>query len=227
MPNWCYNNLVVRGTEDDVDAFVKESDVECRGPLSFYGCVPMPDDLKVTSGSLEMGYDALYGDYQRLLDSPWIKKAGVTNQEELVAFLEKEKPVAMEAAETYKRNVDLYGYTTWYRWSIANWGTKWDAKSASVEKRFKGYVEYSFDTAWCPPEQWLLTTSEKHSRLHFVLQSRDEMMPECIFEAVIEGGQVLYTDQLSFPEPELKTAVRETALNATIIIAFIMGFAVA
>lgn len=39
-----------------------------------------------------------------------------------------------------------YGSKNWYDWSIANWGTKWDANSNSVEA-----TKVEFDTAWsCP-----------------------------------------------------------------------------
>ena len=38
----------------------------------------------------------------------------------------------------------------WYHWNIANWGTKWDASGASVERE-PGLVRFTFNTAWSPP----------------------------------------------------------------------------
>lgn len=43
---------------------------------------------------------------------------------------------------------ELYGKNNWYDWSIANWGTKWNAYYSSLDKA-NNIIE--FDTAWsCP-----------------------------------------------------------------------------
>lgn len=39
----------------------------------------------------------------------------------------------------------------WYDWSIANWGTKWNAYGQSIEQGFDGEAILTFDTAWSPP----------------------------------------------------------------------------
>ena len=47
---------------------------------------------------------------------------------------------------------EKYGDNTWYRWSIDNWGTKWNAVGTRVELN-GGSLYYTFDTAWdCPRE---------------------------------------------------------------------------
>lgn len=53
-----------------------------------------------------------------------------------------------------------FGYDNWYDWSVANWGTKWDAD---------GSVGFSpectvvrFDTAWAPPLEWLARVVALH-----------------------------------------------------------------
>lgn len=43
---------------------------------------------------------------------------------------------------------ELYGTNNWYDWSIANWGTKWNAYYSSVDAANNAIT---FDTAWsCP-----------------------------------------------------------------------------
>jgi len=56
------------------------------------------------------------------------------------------------------RNVQEFGYPSWYEWSIDNWGTKWDI-SEVPEEMFElnndgKTVTFSFDTAWSPPLEW-------------------------------------------------------------------------
>jgi len=51
-------------------------------------------------------------------------------------------------------NVSKYGYATWYDFNIANWGTKWDAYEISIEDFDDDSLTITFDTAWCPPEQF-------------------------------------------------------------------------
>lgn len=46
-----------------------------------------------------------------------------------------------------KRARELYGSNNWYDWSVANWGTKWNAQCSSFNHKNTLW----FDTAWsCP-----------------------------------------------------------------------------
>jgi len=38
----------------------------------------------------------------------------------------------------------------WYDWSIANWGTKWDAEGFHIYREGKDLIVMTFDTAWAP-----------------------------------------------------------------------------
>jgi hypothetical protein len=44
-----------------------------------------------------------------------------------------------------------HGTCSWYRWSINNWGTKWDATDPRILEEGGDYIVVSFDTAWGPP----------------------------------------------------------------------------
>jgi hypothetical protein len=42
---------------------------------------------------------------------------------------------------------------TWYEWSLAHWGTKWDTSAEGVEVETDGEsLVYRFSTAWSPPQ---------------------------------------------------------------------------
>ena len=65
--------------------------------------------------------------------------------------------------EQAKALQEKYGFTDWYSWALANWGTKWDTEAYDIpeieeevdddgNKLF--VVTVSFDTAWSPPTQF-------------------------------------------------------------------------
>lgn len=56
---------------------------------------------------------------------------------------------ALEAKQAVNR--EKYGYSTWYDFNVANWGTKWDVTDASVEVVDPNTLKASFETAWAPP----------------------------------------------------------------------------
>ena len=58
-----------------------------------------------------------------------------------------EKNDAIRAANRAK-----YGFESWYDWSIANWGTKWDVGNSQGINTWDDheFIAY-FDSAWSPP----------------------------------------------------------------------------
>jgi hypothetical protein len=61
---------------------------------------------------------------------------------------------AFANAEVKSDNMTKFGYESWYDWSIAHWGTKWDVGSDHGPEDYKpGDTEVFvyFDSAWAPP----------------------------------------------------------------------------
>lgn len=53
-----------------------------------------------------------------------------------------------DLGNAYLNNIITYGYDTWYDWSCANWGTKWNAYDTFINNEES---EIYFNTAWsCP-----------------------------------------------------------------------------
>lgn len=44
-----------------------------------------------------------------------------------------------------------YGFTSWYDWNIANWGTKWDLCDVIKTRIDANTIQLSFESAWSPP----------------------------------------------------------------------------
>jgi hypothetical protein len=78
-------------------------------------------------------------------------------------WLGKDTPeqAALEAKQ--KENLAIYGYKDWYDFCIAEWGTKWDAKTGDEDLPFTiedNKVTIYFDTAWAPPMNIYYTLEE-------------------------------------------------------------------
>ena len=46
---------------------------------------------------------------------------------------------------------DLKTGNNWYRWSVSNWGTKWNSKGAEITDESATHIQYIFHTAWDAP----------------------------------------------------------------------------
>ena len=62
------------------------------------------------------------------------------------------------------------GIPLWYDWSVANWGTKWNAyEVCSIYEQ-----GYSFWTAWSAPEQIFVALSERFPDVTITVEFADE-----------------------------------------------------
>ena len=51
-----------------------------------------------------------------------------------------------------KRLRKQHGHDNWYDWCVENWGTKWNSYDSEFIDEDEDRLEYSFNTAWAPPE---------------------------------------------------------------------------
>jgi hypothetical protein len=66
-------------------------------------------------------------------------------------FFGEGTPEQIELQRKQKENIINHGYSDWYSWSNANWGTKWEACEPYSVKHSDTFIFVSFDTAWSPP----------------------------------------------------------------------------
>jgi len=148
MPNWTGNTLTLQAECDEgrkaLAHFVQTAMVqgEGEGPrFSFEGHVPMPKALKIGGAP-----------FAKIKD-----EAGLMN-----ALKDLQNPELNEhQKESIAKNIQQYqnkkqlGYADWYSWSIAKWGTKWDACDPHVEEETEEKFLVHFNTAWNAPFMWL------------------------------------------------------------------------
>jgi hypothetical protein len=71
--------------------------------------------------------------------------------------------------------IKKYGADNWYDWCVdIGWGTKWGAYDAEAVQTTEGGLRFSFNTAWCAPWKWILTTSKMFPTLTFTDQWKNE-----------------------------------------------------
>jgi hypothetical protein len=185
MPNWCVNQVDIRGDEAEVAKLVEfvKTD-ECA--FDFRKIVPPPDTdrYRGTSssntficgcatesrviGKFEDGTDKygwFIGDVEVLFDG----KCPIHG-----------KPNTMNDPEN------------WYQWNIANWGSKWDAAEVWNERlddstaKVDGQTSYNFDTAWSPAEPVVAALAEQFPTLSITHRYCEAGMGY--------AGEVLYAD---------------------------------
>lgn len=124
----------------------------------------------------------------------WVREAGAESLEDVVALLERRDAdarktrdvlaVACQAAglkppEPTAERLALFqegeraaqalretGYANWYDWSVANWGTKWNAYEGHLTEE-AGEVIFGFDCAWSFPEPVFEALGERFGALIF------------------------------------------------------------
>jgi len=90
--------------------------------------------------------------------------------------------------ERSKELVKKYGADNWYDWHNNNWGTKWNAYDQGEVEEIDEGIRYRFDTAWCPPDAWIVTTSEQFPKLTFTNKWIEEDCHAGTF--VVQNGEV-------------------------------------
>lgn len=66
--------------------------------------------------------------------------------------------------EIAQKNIEKYGYPSWYEFCHSNWGTKWDICEPDILFSDNLLVEAVFDTAWKPPIKLLEKLFREHEK---------------------------------------------------------------
>lgn len=90
-----------------------------------------------------------------------------------------------EWRKNQQRLLKLYGATDWYDWSIANWGTKWNAYDVSANGN-----EVIFDTAWSSPFPVFVALSKKFLNLKIYVKYADEDIGRNCGHVLFRNGEL-------------------------------------
>ena len=214
---------IEEGDERSSNDIPRGKEPERRRIFSFEGVVPMPKSMRITSGTTtERGM--AYIDWKEngkakrvddILQYAWVKAEidGRWNQNkkrdrlcELIAKDDnfddyiKEGRMALE-------NIEKYGVKDWYDWSNRYWGTKWDACNPQIiddsldDNEWDEYfIHFSFDTAWCPPYEYLQALTKMFPLIRVTCSVEEES--EAFMGNIIgQWGQLVdNTTDINYPE---------------------------
>ena len=150
MPNWVYNALYCRGSEEDLDTLAAffEMDVENRSWNPEKG-----------TGDLVVEHVAFT---YMAMRNPFKEPYNVT----------REEYHSVKGFSDGKKSGDTAG--NWYNWNNVHWGVKWDAKADRVD-RYEGIISYHFESPWAPPDMdMLLDMSKKFPKIAFTHYFEEE-----------------------------------------------------
>lgn len=180
MPNHIQNRLEVRG-ENAKKVFDFIAGKESK--FDFNKIIPMPESLNITSGSFgEYGQHILFGKS----DITWLGDAEIRRR--VARLPEDEQKEVYELGKKYQANLVRYGHTTWYNWSIENWGTKWNAYQSPDERDTESTIY--FQTAWSGVPDLIIKLSEKFPDAEIVYDWADENTGYNVGQYRIKNGEV-------------------------------------
>lgn len=207
MPNHVTNQIIIVGTEDDIE-FVKQHMKSNDREFDFNRLIPMPESLGITSGSaVSNGVAVLLsrqGDHSKIDAIRNYNWAGTEDmsRSEFIDYLlsERGSSTNLEEAAIALANLKKFGHQDWYSWSIANWGTKWNAYDISeLDNGFQ------FDTAWSHPAPVIEKLVEFFPEITFKVAFADEDTGYNVGKYTVKGDEVIEED---FPEGGSKEAYK-------------------
>jgi hypothetical protein len=178
MPNHIMNAVEFIGEKQQVSEIIKHlSGKETDFDLN--KIIKMPEELNIldtSDGSLGLFIFYGIGDY-REFDR---KKQWFDNLDE------DRKNEIKELADKYISNLGKFGFTTWYKWSIANWGTKWNSYDSVVDGN-----TIVFYTAWSPPLPVIYEMSKQFKDVEIKIIYSDENVSFNTGKITFCNGEVL------------------------------------
>ena len=196
MPNNIANRLKVIGKDiNDIEDFLDFICGEDEGVIiDFNNIVPMPQCLKDTEESTR-SFDGVQYYLQQVGETELLKqlKPYFAPLKDFSSY-DKEKLEELYAiGERYYNNYKECGYFTWYKWSIDNWGTKWNAYETTTSdvNDENTHIIY-FQTAWNGVPDIIATLTEKYPDLTFDYAYADEDMGSNCGEGYGEDGEFTF-----------------------------------
>lgn len=196
MPNYVRNIIHFTGDKSEIQNMLKsiQDDEKGIGSIDFNKLIPMPESLEIECGSRTDKGIKMVKEFLQPIQQ--IGTPTVSTPNELEALLsahtaevpEQEK-AEWELGVKAAMNVLNYEHATWYDWSIANWGTKWNANCFD-EGEDGGEVDtIAFDTAWSAPHPVIEKLAELYPNIEMEHKWADEDLGNNCGESTYANGE--------------------------------------
>ncbi len=187
MPNHVTNRLEINADGETVKKvmnFLKGETDDNNMPcyIDFNNIIPMPKELlieKSSSGDLGMQY------LVAMQRKPFFFPDDLKAVQWVESLPEESRKEALQFGMLYINNRKKYGYPTWYEWSIATWGTKWNAYHQDFEEPNILW----FDTAWNGVPLLIQKLSEIFPDIEFDYAYADENLGFNVGRGIFQNGE--------------------------------------
>lgn len=188
MPNWCSNELTVSApSREEIEAFIARGK---SGDHVFVG----PFAQRSSSEEKEFDWGAFTPIQMEMLmrdDELFLDKRENKPCLSFHAFVPMPREVMLAPYDPNRLKEMAAQYPEWfsrfpnllsgYDWEHKNWGVKWGASDPCVGEAYEGSdgrwrVDYTFETAWAPPTDFMHSLAALYPTFTFDLSSCEEGM---------------------------------------------------
>lgn len=157
MPNHISNRLVVTAnSNEEITLFLdaiesEEMEHDKCLVIDFNKIIPMPEELRNTSASSDTDngiYYYLVQSNQRDMLKHLLYCPEFYSMDRFKTYSQNKLNELYAIGEKYVALYRKYGSKDWYDWSLANWGSKWNAYETYLEYIDECTVIIYFQTAW-------------------------------------------------------------------------------
>ena len=182
MPNWCYNEIRAKCSEEEAKQIMEE----IKGPngdVDYNSIIPMPITIPNYTVDETFLLECLAA-FCTIQNVPWPKMSIVKDlymKNMYSSYINKKYVVSRQQhdimyliGQLVYYNLTTNGYLSWYDWHLNNWGVKWNASNSEVDQ-YDGDLIISFDSPWWTPNRVLEQLSKKHPDVEFKVDLSGEI----------------------------------------------------
>lgn len=189
MPNWCYNNIAIKGKKNDVLAFINRGIENSAKAIEAYGdgTIPTPcDNLEDALETLKK-YGVTVCTKGGGWDTSTKQELGVVKEITMATF----RPIpttfleydttnhADKFKDEAKQQKATYGQVGWYDFNNNKWfGCKWNSELNELclgyNNNDEAILTFSAETAWSVPELWLQWIDKEFPNLYVFICATEE-----------------------------------------------------
>ncbi len=184
MPNHVTHICTVIGSSADIEAFRAKHLNGAEGrEFDFDTVIPRPESIRNTEAGTqaELWFFALTGTFAKTgkyaaknLRSYGCVPSHINTAVELQEWLEKTSPDTRKHGEAAMAALRETGFSDWYDWCCAKWGTKWGTYHVEIRECADTALTFKFETAWSFPRPVFEKLARLHPGLIFDVKSFDE-----------------------------------------------------
>jgi len=197
MPNWCYNQLEITGSNEEMARFYEAF----KGHHPYYPTHKSefsPDNKRLDPKPLPTETCAEYNKrakaehfaapktrcFNALYPVPDEVLTWGYDGHDLPGYVYPDLFVLLEDTKSKGQTMDGY------HWCVAHWGAKWDISDNEMDIfESDERAQYGFDTAWSPPTKWIMHVSTLFPDLLINLNYTEEGN-QCIGVARFQNGSM-------------------------------------